>query len=182
VDVAVDVAESVPASAADDQAAAPDDEEPSASAPAEVAAAEAQPEPATAAPSATPVPTESATATPRPTITPVPVGATSRATATPDFPDEVNGLPTIAFEDLPRQAQETIDLIDEGGPFPFDRDGITFQNREGILPDEFRGYYSEYTVITPGESDRGARRIVAGQDGELYYTDDHYDSFSYVVR
>ena len=59
---------------------------------------------------------------------------------------------------------------------------ITFQNREGLLPSERSGFYSEYTVQTPGSSDRGARRIIEGQDGVLYYTDDHYDSFSVVVR
>ena len=93
-----------------------------------------------------------------------------------------SGLPTIRYQDLPRQAQDTIRLIDQGGPFPFDRDGITFQNREGILPKKPNGYYHEYTVITPGSSDRGARRIIAGDLGELYYTDDHYDSFREVVR
>ena len=79
-------------------------------------------------------------------------------------------------------AAETIRLIDKGGPFPYSRDGIEFQNRERILPRKQRGYYSEYTVITPGSNDRGARRIIAGENGELYYTDDHYDSFKEVVR
>ena len=78
---------------------------------------------------------------------------------------------------LPRQARDTVRLILAGGPFPFDRHGATFQNREGLLPARPRGYYREYTVITPGSNDRGARRIVAGEGGELYYTDDHYDSF-----
>ena len=94
----------------------------------------------------------------------------------------VSGLPVILWADLPPEAQETIELIDQGGPFPYDKDGSTFGNREGILPDRPHGYYKEYTVITPGSRDRGARRIVAGADGELYYTDDHYDSFREVVR
>ena len=68
-------------------------------------------------------------------------------------------------------------LVASGGPFPYDRDGAVFRNREGILPDEPRGYYREYTVATPGSDDRGARRIVAGARGERYYTDDHYSSF-----
>lgn len=83
---------------------------------------------------------------------------------------------------MPREAQHTIDLIDQGGPFPYDRDGIVFQNREGLLPRQSRNYYHEYTVVTPGESDRGARRIITGNNGELFYTDDHYDSFQEVVR
>jgi len=94
----------------------------------------------------------------------------------------VSGLPVILWDDLPPEAQETIRLIDQGGPFPYDKDGSTFGNREGILPDRPNGYYKEYTVITPGSPDRGARRIVGGADGELYYTDDHYDSFREVVR
>lgn len=88
-----------------------------------------------------------------------------------------DGLPTIARDQLPSAARRTLDLIARGGPFPYDQDGTVFQNREQLLPRQARGYYREYTVETPGENDRGARRIVAGRDGELYYTDDHYDSF-----
>ena len=80
---------------------------------------------------------------------------------------------------LPPEAITTLELIDRGGPFPYDRDGTTFQNRERRLPDRPRGYYREYTVETPGSRDRGARRIVTGgQPPEVYYyTDDHYRSF-----
>lgn len=99
-----------------------------------------------------------------------------RATATPS-----DGLATIAFEDLPRQAQDTIRLIARGGPYPYRQDGAVFQNRERLLPRQPSGYYREYTVVTPGESDRGARRIVAGAEGELYYTADHYASFKRVT-
>ena len=88
--------------------------------------------------------------------------------------------PTIAASELPREGRETLRLIHRGGPFPYDRDGITFQNRERILPAQPRGYYAEYTVPTPGESDRGARRLVAGDDGDVYFTDDHYRSFRQV--
>jgi len=80
---------------------------------------------------------------------------------------------------LPPEAIATLELIERGGPFPYDRDGTTFQNRERLLPDRPRGYYREYTVETPGSRDRGARRIVTGgQPPEVYYyTDDHYRSF-----
>lgn len=83
---------------------------------------------------------------------------------------------------LPVEAIETIALIERGGPFPYDRDGVTFQNRERRLPGRPRGYYREYTVPTPGERDRGARRIVTGGDPPevYYYTDDHYRSFRQV--
>jgi len=71
----------------------------------------------------------------------------------------------------------TLGLIDSGGPFPYAKDGSVFHNREGRLPPGAAGYYHEYTVETPNSPDRGARRIVAGAGGEIYYTRDHYDSF-----
>lgn len=93
----------------------------------------------------------------------------------------VSGLPTIAVADLPPEALDTLDAIADGGPYEFSKDDSVFQNREGLLPDREQGYYREYTVVTPGEDDRGARRIVSGADGEAYFTDDHYDSFSEIV-
>lgn len=95
--------------------------------------------------------------------------------------EQFSELPAISVDDLPDEAIEVLFLIDEGGPFPYDQDGSTFQNRERLLPQQARGHYREYTVETPGSYDRGARRIVAGDDGELYWTDDHYDSFSEIV-
>jgi ribonuclease T1 len=86
-------------------------------------------------------------------------------------------LAEIAAAELPGEARETISLIRKGGPSPFPRDGVVFGNFEEKLPLKARGYYREYTVKTPGAKDRGARRIVAGSGGELYYTDDHYNSF-----
>ena len=80
---------------------------------------------------------------------------------------------------LPPEARATLALIARGGPFPHRQDGAVFQNREGRLPRQGRGYYREYTVDTPGLAHRGARRIVTGGDPprEYYYTDDHYESF-----
>ena len=78
---------------------------------------------------------------------------------------------------LPPEARHTLALIRKGGPFPYERDGVTFGNFERLLPRRERGYYREYTVRTPGIAHRGARRIVAGRAGELYYTEDHYRSF-----
>jgi ribonuclease T1 len=86
----------------------------------------------------------------------------------------------VAASELPPEARQTIKLIRKGGPFPYARDGAVFGNREGHLPHEKRGYYKEYTVKTPGERTRGARRIVAGAGGELYYTEDHYNRFRRV--
>ncbi len=84
---------------------------------------------------------------------------------------------TIHVERLPPEARETLALIKQGGPFPYKRDGIVFNNFEKLLPLHPRGYYREYTVKTPGRKDRGPRRIVAGQAAEYYYTEDHYKSF-----
>jgi ribonuclease T1 len=83
----------------------------------------------------------------------------------------------VAFAELPGEARETVLLIRRGGPFPYDRDGVVFGNFERRLPPRERGYYREYTVPTPGIRHRGARRVVAGRSGELYYSDDHYRSF-----
>jgi ribonuclease T1 len=76
-----------------------------------------------------------------------------------------------------RLVVETIALIEAGGPYPYRKDGSIFSNRERRLPAKPRGYYREYTVPTPGEGDRGARRVVRGTDGETYYTRDHYRTF-----
>ena len=83
----------------------------------------------------------------------------------------------VSVKDLPPEARQTLELVKRGGAFAHPQDGRTFGNREGLLPKRNRGYYREYTVKTPGARDRGARRIVAGQGGEYYYTDDHYRSF-----
>jgi len=95
--------------------------------------------------------------------------------------EPTSDLPTMTVAELPAEGIDTLELIAAGGPFPYDKDGATFQNREGVLPPAPKGFYAEYTVITPGEDDRGARRIVAADDGGRFYTDDHYSSFREVV-
>lgn len=107
----------------------------------------------------------------------LPVPASARLS-----PDALEDVGTVA---LPAEARQTLVLIKRGGPFPFRKDGVVFQNRERRLPVRPRGYYTEYTVRTPGHGDRGARRIIAGKGstgdpataGEYYYTDDHYETF-----
>lgn len=89
-------------------------------------------------------------------------------------------LPAVALAELPPEARHTVRLVRAGGPFPYERDGVMFGNYERVLPRHERGYYREYTVPTPGVRQRGARRIVAGRGGELYYTDDHYSSFKRI--
>ncbi|BAL25864.1 ribonuclease domain-containing protein [Azoarcus sp. KH32C] len=82
-------------------------------------------------------------------------------------------------EGLPGEAIETLQRIQRGGPFPYRKDGVVFQNRERRLPQRPYGYYREYTVPTPGSDDRGARRIISGGTPPevFYYTGDHYRSF-----
>ncbi|MBQ0131145.1 MAG: ribonuclease N, partial [Comamonas sp.] len=88
--------------------------------------------------------------------------------------------------ELPSQARTTYRLILKGGPFPYEKDGTVFGNRERLLPVSRRGYYREYTVKTPWARDRGARRIVCGgtpptQPEACYYTSDHYNSFRKIT-
>ena len=93
---------------------------------------------------------------------------------------------TVKVAELPPQGRETYERIRRGGPFPYDKDGAVFGNRERLLPVHKRGYYREYTVKTPGSRDRGARRIVCGGPARVphacFYTADHYASFSQIVE
>jgi ribonuclease T1 len=105
--------------------------------------------------------------------------AASPGVSTPAW---AQGMHTVRADRLPPEARRTLSLVDKGGPFPYAQDGTVFGNFEGHLPKHPRGYYHEYTVPTPGSPDRGARRLVTGQGGEIYYTDDHYTSFRAVLR
>ena len=97
-----------------------------------------------------------------------------------------NEVATISVAQLPLQGRETYALIYQGGPFPYDKDGTVFGNRERLLPAHKRGYYREYTVRTPGVRHRGARRIVCGgkprTPDACYYTSDHYASYREIIK
>jgi len=106
-------------------------------------------------------------------------------------PLQSNGIDAVRLLELPLEAQQTLLLIQRGGPFPFPhKDGSTFGNFENRLPAQTRGYYREYTVPTPGRRDRGARRLIAGSgrhgdvttSGEYYYTEDHYRHFRRIIQ
>lgn len=111
-------------------------------------------------------------------------GVLSTAVArTPQAPDRAV---LVALPTLPLEAQATHRLILMGGPFPYQKDGTVFGNRERLLPMQARGHYREYTVKTPGARNRGARRIVCGgqppsQPDVCYYTSDHYASFKRIA-
>ena len=94
---------------------------------------------------------------------------------------------SVPVEQLPPQGRQVMALIYQGGPFQYDKDGVIFGNRERLLPVSPRGYYREYTVKTPYQRSRGARRIVCGgvkpvAPDNCYYTDDHYASFRKIVQ
>ena len=92
---------------------------------------------------------------------------------------------TVALHELPPEGRETYRLIHLGGPFPYEKDGAVFGNRERLLPIKTRGFYREYTVRTPQARNRGARRLVCGgpstQPEACFYTSDHYSSFRKVI-
>ena len=93
----------------------------------------------------------------------------------------------VVLTSLPAEAQAMHRLILSGGPFPYDKDGIVFGNRERLLPAKTRGFYREYTVKTPGARNRGARRMVCGgtpptKPEACFYSDDHYASFRRIAQ
>ncbi|MEZ4403280.1 MAG: ribonuclease domain-containing protein [Kofleriaceae bacterium] len=120
-----------------------------------------------------------------PIVSPVPPGPTPISPAPrppPPRPPAPAALPAVEvawLDDVDERAAvvAVAQAIDRGGPFRYRKDGAVFENREGRLPARPRGYWREYTVPTPDEDDRGARRLVGGQRHELYYTRDHYRSF-----
>lgn len=127
--------------------------------------------------SSTPVPAVTTPAGPTP-AGPTPATSTQATSTQASSTPASHGLPgSVTLSSLPAPARATVALIRSGGPFPYPRDGAVFRNAERHLPGKPSGYYHEYTVTTPGEPDRGARRVVTGQGGEFYYTGDHYETF-----
>lgn len=115
------------------------------------------------------------------------VGSVWVASPAAAFQTDDTARPTVALSDLPPQGRSVMKLIAAGGPFPYEKDGSVFGNRERVLPPQKRGHYREYTVPTPGLKHRGARRIVCGgkqprTPEACYYTADHYASFRLIVQ
>ena len=94
---------------------------------------------------------------------------------------DVAALPQVPLPDRPDELKTAMDLIAAGGPFPYAQDGSVFRNREGLLPLQPEGYYREYTVETPEAPDRGPRRVMVGDGGDSYYSDDQYRSFREII-
>lgn len=91
----------------------------------------------------------------------------------------IQGERRLPFNDTGRiiEVNRTLDRMESGGPFLYRKDGLFYQDYEGLLPRRDRWYYREYTVATPGIRGRGRRRIVQGEQGDTYYSDDHFESF-----
>ena len=83
-----------------------------------------------------------------------------------------NALFAIDYDQLPIEAHATIQLIIDRGPFPYPADNTEFRNNFQDLPN---GQYREFTVVTPGCRNRGARRVIARQTGMLFFTACHYE-------
>ncbi|HEU5427135.1 MAG TPA: ribonuclease domain-containing protein [Actinocrinis sp.] len=90
-------------------------------------------------------------------------------------------MAVLTVSQLPSQAVATLRLVAAGGPYPYPEDDTVYGNYSGALPRERRGYYHEFTVVTPGSGTRGARRVVTGAGGEDYYTADHYVTFDWIA-
>ena len=91
----------------------------------------------------------------------------------------------VTYGELPSNfitKNEARDLGWEGGSVQRYKEGAAiggdkFGNREGILPKASGRQYYECDIDTDGESSRGAKRIVFSNDGLIYYTEDHYETF-----
>ncbi len=90
-------------------------------------------------------------------------------------------MEAVAENRLPEGAKHTLDLINSGRRYPGFRNNIVFHNKEKQLPARPDGYYKEWTVRTKGKTGRGKSRLVSGQNGELFFTMNHYKSFRWVV-
>jgi guanyl-specific ribonuclease Sa len=121
----------------------------------------------------------------------VPTAATSPEAppaASKDTPKSRTTIPNQTIRDLEGNVAyrgeidvgPTIERIRAGRLLDFPNDGTTFQNRERRLPRKPAGYYKEYVHPTPRLRGPGPQRIVAGEDGEFYYTPDHYRTFRRV--
>lgn len=119
--------------------------------------------------------------TPGPVGRSAPVAGASCATPSPSSAGAVESrLPLRSLCALPAEATVEWRSIATGARQRYPQDGGTFGNFERRLPIHQRGYYREYTIVTPGSRDGGARRFITGSGREVYYTGDHYGTFVVV--
>ncbi len=132
-------------------------------------------------PAPTPEPTNEPTPTPEPTDTPCPVSEDGEYWTK----DEV-ALYIHLFGHLPKNyitKEKAQSLGWTGGSLEPYAPGCSigggyFGNYEKLLPTKKGRKYTECDIDTRGAKSRGAKRIVFSNDGLIYYTDDHYDSFT----
>lgn len=103
-------------------------------------------------------------------------------------PYEVTGVRIVDINSGKVMPIETVDLkptfdrIAAGIKHSHRNDGTVFRNLSHRLPRKARNYYREYVVPTKGIRGPGPQRLVLGEEGEAYYTYDHYDSFIKLER
>ena len=132
-------------------------------------------------PTDTPSPTEAPTNTPRPTATPVPLdehGSYTRRDDVALFIHIYGRLPdNFISKTKARKLGWTGGSLEPYAPGKCIGGGV-FANSELLLPEAPGRIYHECDIDTLGKRSRGAKRIVWSNDGLIYYTDDHYESFT----
>ena len=131
--------------------------------------------------------TPAPTATPKPTASPTPAPTESPVQYGQDYDDKDRvALYLHLFGELPPHfitKKEAQKLGWQSGEVEFYQSGAAiggdyFGNYEGLLPKKRGRSYYECDIGTVGKRSRGAQRIIYSSDGLIYYTDDHYESFT----
>ena len=140
----------------------------------------------TAEPTEAPTPEATATPSPEPTATPTPepvqmvaaIDANGSYTSRDDVALYLHTYGTLPGNFITKKEAQALGWpgggLDAYAPGKC-IGGDYFGNYEGKLPD---GNYHECDIDTLGKSSRGAKRIIYSDTGEIYYTDDHYESFT----
>lgn len=131
--------------------------------------------------------TPAPTATPKPTASPTPAPTESPVQYGQDYDDKDRvALYLHLFGELPPHfitKKEAQKLGWQSGEVEFYQSGAAiggdyFGNYEGLLPKKKGRTYYECDIGTVGKKSRGGQRIIYSSDGLIYYTDDHYESFT----
>ena len=131
--------------------------------------------------------TPAPTAMPKPAASPTPAPTESPVQYGQDYDDKDRvALYLHLFGELPPHfitKKEAQKLGWQSGEVEFYQSGAAiggdyFGNYEGLLPEKKGRTYHECDIGTVGKKNRGAQRIIYSSDGLIYYTDDHYESFT----